>query len=88
MMTTWLVAAAFGAVLSLWGLTVLFRKYRDGDITPRFFLAIVVGYISFFAFVLVSAFRPDITTGLVTVVILLLAFIAIIVVIRERQSKS
>ena len=86
-MTIWLVVAAIGAVLSLWGLTVVFRKYREGEITRRYFLAIVVGYISFVSFVLVSAFRPDISTGLVTVVMLLPAFIAIVVVIRERQSQ-
>jgi len=69
-MNIWLVVAAIGGVLSLWGLMVLFRKYREGEITRRYFLAIVVGYISFVSFVLMSAFRPDISTGLVTVVIL------------------
>jgi uncharacterized membrane protein len=87
-MIFWFVVAVIGVMLSLWGLFTLLHKFRRGEITRRYFIAIVVGYISFVSFALVNALRPDITTGLVTILMLLPAFIAILVVVHERKSTN
>jgi uncharacterized membrane protein len=84
-MILWLVVAATGVVLSLWGLKILFRRYRRGQINRRYLLAVVVGVLSLVVYAILSTVRPDITTGPVFVVMLLPAFIAIVVVIRERR---
>jgi len=82
-MNPWSIVALLGAGLTLWGLVETFRRYREGAVSLRFVLAVVVGLASFGSFAVASAIRPDLD-GLATVAILLPAFVAIVVVARER----
>jgi hypothetical protein len=84
-MIIWSAIAVIGVALSLWGLMILLQKYRLAQISWRYFLAAVVGYVSFVTFAIVSAIRPATTTGLVTVFMLLPALLAVLVIIRERR---
>ncbi len=86
-MYIWIFIAIIGGALSILGLMFFLRRYRRNEITLRYLLAIVVGYVSFLAFALVSTFRPDLASGPVTVAILLPAFVAILLLILERQKK-
>lgn len=87
-MYIWIFVAGIGGALSILGLLFFLRRYRRGEITRRYLLAIVVGYVSFLTFALVNAFHPDLTSGPVVIAILLPAFIAILIVIREHQKTQ
>jgi len=85
-MIIWILVATIGGTLSLMGLLTLFRQYRQDRVTLRSLLACVLGYVAFVSYVLVSALRPDLTTGPVTVVMLLPAFVAIVVLVHEHRK--
>ncbi|UCE05455.1 MAG: hypothetical protein JSW07_17860 [bacterium] len=88
-MYNWIFIAVIGGLLSVLGLLFLLRCYRQDEITLRYLLAVVVGFISFLAFALVNAFRPELASGPVTIAILLPAFVAILLLIREcRKAKE
>lgn len=87
-MMTWILVAAAGGVLSLSGLAVLLRRSRRGEITRTYLWAMVVGYTSFVSFALISAFRPDLASGPVTIAILVPASVAIVVLIREHRRNA
>jgi drug/metabolite transporter (DMT)-like permease len=84
-MIMWMLVALVGGALSVAGLITLGRRYLRGEITRRSLLAFVVGYLGLVSYALLSALRPEITTGAVTLVMLLPVFIAIVVIIREHQ---
>ncbi len=84
----WIFIFVIGGILSVLGLLHLLRRYRQDEITLLYLLAIVVGFTSFMAFALVSAFRPDVANGPMTITILLPAFISILLLIRERQKTK
>lgn len=84
-MAVWMVVAACGAVLSLTGLTVLVGQYRKGRISRRYLLAIVVGFASLASYALISALWPELGSGLISLLILSPGFIAIVILIHERQ---
>jgi len=84
----WMVISAMGGVLSLSGLAVLLRRCHRGEITRRYVLAVVVGYISFVSYAVLSALQSQALSGVLTVLVLLPAFIAIIVVVHERQRAG
>lgn len=83
-MLGWVLIAVIGGLLSIWGLAVYLRRFRRGEITLRYLLAVIVGYASFVSFVLVGALRPESAGSPWTVGILLPSFVAIVVLIRER----
>jgi uncharacterized membrane protein len=87
-MAFWLIVALAGLVLSVWGLTVLFRKYRQNELSRQYFIAVVVGYIFLVLFIAVDALRPAVTTGPVTVVMLLPVFVSIVIVIRAHRLRK
>jgi drug/metabolite transporter (DMT)-like permease len=87
-MTAWILVAVLGGILSLAGLSILFRRYREGVVTLRHLLAFVVGFVALASYALVSTLRPDITSGPVTVLMLLPAFVAIVVLIHEHQRAK
>lgn len=87
-MALWIVITAIGGVLSLSGLAVLLRQYHRGEITWRYVLAVVVGYISFVTYAVLSAVQSQALSGVLTVLVLLPAFLAIIVVVYERQRAG
>lgn len=84
-MTMWIIIAVIGFILSVLGLSAFVRRYRRGEITRRHLLAAIIGYVSLVTFAVVSAVRPDITNGPLAVIVLLPAFVAIVVLIRERR---
>ena len=86
-MTAWILVAAIGGVLSILGLLVLTRRYLRGEMSQWQLFAIIVGYVSFVSFVLVSSLRPEFASGPVSIAILLPAFVAIVFLIREHQNE-
>lgn len=86
-MIAWILIASIGGLISLSCLVILLRRYRRGDITQRYTIAMVVGYISFVSFAIISALRPEVASGWATIT-LLPAFISIVVLIRERKRAS
>jgi len=87
-MAVWALVAAVGAVVSLVGWAGFLRRYRRAEITGRYLLALTVGYASFVSYALLSALRPDTASGIVGVLLLLPAFVALVVVIRERRPAA
>ncbi|UCF79466.1 MAG: hypothetical protein JSW03_04290 [Candidatus Eiseniibacteriota bacterium] len=86
-MSLWLAVAGIGVVLAVGELVVLLRKFRLGEVSRRYFLAVLVGFDFFVLFAVLRALRPDIVTGPVTAVLLLPVFVSIVIVVREHQSK-
>lgn len=87
-MGAWIVVAVLGGILALVGLQRLHRQYRQGKITLLAWVAYVVGFISFVSYAVLNATRPDVTTGPVTLVMLLPAFAAIVVLVREYRKAG
>jgi len=87
-MLVWVSIAAIGGLLSIAGLAVYLGRYRRGAITLRYLLALVVGYASFVSFALVGALRPESTGAPWAVGILIPAFVAIVVLVRERGRTN
>jgi uncharacterized membrane protein HdeD (DUF308 family) len=84
-MTLWIVVAVVGVILSVFGFIALLRRFRRGEIRGRYLLAFVVGYVALISFAVLEAFRPTALTGPVTIAVLLPAFIAIGVIVRELR---
>jgi hypothetical protein len=84
-MGIWIVAAVIGGVAALTGLAAVFLRYRRGEVKGRHFAALVTGLASFATYALISAFRPDLATGATSLMVLLPAFVAIVVLIREHD---
>jgi len=87
-MMTWVLVAAIGGALSVSGLVALLRRCRRGEITRTYLSAMVVGYISFVSFALISTLRPELASGPVTIATLLPASVAIVVLIREHRRAA
>lgn len=87
-MTVWIVVALIGVILSLWGLWFYFRQYQRGNISGRYLAALVVGYLSFVSYAIVSTTRSFLTDGIPTAALLLPGFIAIVVIVRERRPGA
>jgi uncharacterized membrane protein YfcA len=85
-MNLWELVAGLGGVVSLAGLSAAFRRYRRGEITLRYLLACVVGLASFISYALVSALSPDLATGIVTILLLVPALAAIVVLVRGHRK--
>jgi hypothetical protein len=86
MMVIWILVALAGALLSLAGFWAMLQKYRRGDIRGRYLLALIVGFIAFVAWALLSNLRPGAVDGVLELLMLAPALIAIIVIIREHQT--
>jgi len=80
----WVSIAALGGLLSMAGLAVYLRRFRRGEITKRHLLAVVVGYASLVSFAVVEALHPEYADEPWAVGILLPAFVAVVVLVRER----
>jgi len=87
-MIFWIGVAVIGGVLSIWGLWVFWGRYRRGEITGRYLLAVFVGFVSYASFALLSAVRPELSSGPVALAVLLPAFLAILVLIREHRKAE
>ncbi len=87
-MTTWILVAAIGGCVSVAGFLAPVRRYRLGEIRGRELLAYVVGYLSFVSFALLTAFRPSFVDGVVTIVTLMPALAAVVVIVREHQRRG
>jgi len=84
-MGIWMLAAVLGGVAALAGLVVVYFRFQRGEITGRYFGAVVLGLASFATYALISAFRPDLATGATSLIVLLPAFLAIVVLVREHE---
>ena len=84
-MIAWILLAVVGGIFSIWGFIIYLLKYQRGEITIRFIYALFVGYASFVSFAVVNAIYPDFK---MVTVILLPAFVAIVVLLREYQKTN
>lgn len=82
----WALVAVIGGLAALTGLALLFVRYRRGEITGRYFGAVVAGLSSLATYALISAFRPELATGATSLIVLFPAFVAIVVLLRERGT--
>jgi len=87
-MNLWILVTLIGAGLAAVGLALFVRRFRAGEVTGRMLAAVVVGLVSFASYGVVSAVRPDLGTGPVSLVLLLPAFVAIVLVMREREKAT
>jgi len=85
-MIMWLIVGACGGALSTAGLLVLHGLYRSGEIPLRILIASLVGFLSLATYAVLGAFRPETTTGPVTIALLLPAVVSILVLIRGRRK--
>ncbi|MHC4150199.1 MAG: hypothetical protein ACYSR5_12035 [Planctomycetota bacterium] len=85
-MAMWIFVAVFGVLVSLIGFCELFSKYRRGDIGGRYMVAFIVGFIFLAAWALLTNLRPNAIDTLVDLAILAPVLVAIVVIIRERQT--
>lgn len=83
-MPGWIAVAVIGLVLAMIGFLDLVRRYRRNEIRGRDLFAIVIGFLSLLSFAFLSAVRPDVLTGMLTIVILLPAFVAVVILTGER----
>ena len=87
-MTIWILVAVVGGILSVVDVAALVRRYRRGVIRGRYLLACVVGCFSLASFAFLDAFRTAGVSGPVTIALLLPAFIAIGVIVREHRRGA
>jgi len=85
-MITWILIAVIGGILSIWAFIILLRQYQQGKHTKRYIYAMVVGYVSFVLFALVMVIQPEFNSGIVSVAILMPAFVAIVVLVDEYRK--
>jgi hypothetical protein len=88
MMLIWIVVAVFGGLLSLVGFLALVRRFRRGEIRRRQLLAYGAGLTSFVSAALLNALRPTDLNSSMTVILLLPALVAIVLIVRERQINQ
>ena len=50
-MNFWIIIAAIGIILSMTGITVLIRRYLKGEITLLYLVSIIIGFLSFIAYI-------------------------------------
>lgn len=87
-MEPWILVAAVGGALALAGWGVQLRRYRQGKVSARGLLSLTVGLLSFGAYGVVSSIAPAFASGPVALILLLPAFAAIVVWIRDHQRAS
>jgi hypothetical protein len=87
-MVTWILIAAIGGVFSIIGILILIQRYLRGEISQLYLFAIIVGYISFVSFALISSLRSEFASGLISVIILLPAFVALVFLIHQNQKSK
>lgn len=87
-MTTWILVALVGGFLCLAGFRTLVHRYRRGEVRGLYVLAVAVGLVSFACYALLSALVPAVVGGAVTLLILLPAFCAIVVLLREHERAG
>jgi len=87
-MMIWIAIAVLGVVLSVLGLLVFVGRYRRGEVSGRFLLALLVGYVALVAYAAASAFRPEIGRGWPALLMLLPAFAAVVVLVNERRRTA
>lgn len=83
-MIFWILAALLGLTFSLLGIRIIFKKYLRGEVSGRYLLSIISGFLSFVVYAALSSIKPEIMSGLITIAILLPVLIAILVVIHEH----
>jgi len=87
-MMIWIAIAVLGLVLSVLGLLVFVGRYRRGEVSARFLLALVTGCVALAAYAAVSALRPDLGRGWPALLLLAPAFTAVIVLVRARGRTA
>jgi drug/metabolite transporter (DMT)-like permease len=87
-MMLWIAIAVLGVVLSALGLLVFVGRYRRGQVSGRFLLALVVGTLALVAYAVASALRPEMGHLWPAVLILLPAFAAVVVLVNERRRTA
>ncbi|NIT61706.1 MAG: hypothetical protein GWN00_37550 [Aliifodinibius sp.] len=87
-MIIWIPVALLGLILSSFGITVIFKKYLRDQVRGRYILAIILGFLSFVTYAVLSPVLPDIMSGEATIAMLLPALIALLVVIHEHHKRS
>ncbi|MDH3199018.1 MAG: hypothetical protein OEO21_12345 [Candidatus Krumholzibacteria bacterium] len=87
-MMLWITVAVLGVVLSLLGLLVFVGRYRRGEVSGRFLLALMVGYVALVAYAVTSALWPEMGGGWPIILMLVPALAAVIVLITERRRPA
>jgi len=87
-MNPWILVAAAGGIACIAGMTAVFGRYRRGEVSGRYLAAVVVGVLSFGSYALVSAVRPDLGTGAVSLLLLLPGLLAVVAVAREHERAG
>ena len=87
-MFSWIAVAVAGLALALAGIRVVFRRYRRGALRGSYLLAMIIGVSSFGSYAVVSVVWPELTTGPATIFMLLPAFVAIVLLVREHRWMS
>jgi len=87
-MGIWMLTTVLGGVAALAGLVAVYIRYQRREITGRYLGAIVVGLASFVTYAVISAFRPDLSTGAPGLIVVLPAFVAIVILVRERERSG
>jgi len=85
-MSFWILTAAAGLIISAAGLLCVYRQRCAGEVSRRYFFAMLTGFLSLLAFALVAALAPDLSAG-PTLAILLPGAIAVPVIIKERSQN-
>ena len=87
-MSFWIIITTIGGIFSLIGILVLIRRYLRGEINQLYLFSIIIGYLSFIAFVFVNNVYPESVSGLMKVIILLPAIIAVVVLVNQIQKSK
>ena len=87
-MSFWIIIAIIGGILSTAGIIVLIRRYLRGEITLLYLVSIIIGFISFVAYVFVTYVYPDSLSRPVSLLILLPAIITLFVLVHLFQKSK
>lgn len=88
-MSFWIFSAVIGFILSITAITLLLRRYLMGEVTLFYTVSIIIGFLSFMAFILVSYLFPESMSRPVSFMILVPAIIsAFILVHLYKKSRK
>lgn len=88
MTTIWLLVAMIGTILALMGLWALFQRYRRGETSLGRLVACLVGFGSLASYAALSAFAPASMSGVVTMVVLAPALVAVVFLVRRYEREG
>jgi len=87
-MSFWIIIAVIGGILSMTGIIVLIRRYLQGEIPLLYLVSIIIGFMSFIAFVFFNYVYPESVSRPVSLIILLPAIITLFVLVHLFQKSK